>query len=137
MDLASLLAGCRLASADDRQCLNRAWTDHVAAVLPAALPATYRVCQAHPALRSFLWGQDEASWTAAHGRRWKSVFVAGVDQDHYDRVMGFAEGDLDAGLDTAVYGMFFAELSDQIITRILRPIRLATATVGRPRRSRD
>lgn len=119
MDLASLLAGCRLASADDRHRLNRAWIDHVTAVLPAALPATYRVCQAHPALRSFLWGQDKTSWTKAHSQRWKAVFEAGVDQSHYDRVMGFAEGDLDAGLDPAVYGMFFAELSDQIIARIL------------------
>ena len=55
------------------------------------------------------------------------MFVAGVDQDHYDRVMGFAEGDLDAGLDPAVYGMFFAELSDQIITRILA---VPSCTVG-------
>jgi methyl-accepting chemotaxis protein len=119
LDLTSLLSGCRLALPEDRQRLTRAWDDHVAAVLPAALPATYKVCVAHPSLKSFLWGQDEAAWTAAHSDRWRAVFEIGVDQQHYDRVLGFAEGDLEAGLDPAVYGMFFAELSDQINTRIL------------------
>lgn len=119
MELASLLSGCRLATAEDRRRLALAWSDHVTAVLDASLHATYRVCRDHPALKAFLWGQDDAAWTTAHAVRWRAVFEVGIDQAHFDRVLGFAEGDLDAGLDPAVYGMFFAELADQINARIL------------------
>ncbi len=119
MDLAQLLSGCRLATAEDRLDLRTAWTGHVKAVLDPALRATWRACNGHPALRAFLWGQDENTWTAAHTTRWQAVFETGIDQAHYDRVLGFAEGDLEAGLDPAVYGMFFAELAEQITSRIL------------------
>ena len=119
MDLAQLLSGCRLATAEDRLDLRTAWTGHVKAVLDPSLRATWQACNGHPALRAFLWGQDENTWTASHTTRWQAVFETGIDQAHYDRVLGFAEGDLEAGLDPAVYGMFFAELAEQITSRIL------------------
>jgi methyl-accepting chemotaxis protein len=119
VDLTLLLQGCRLATPAEKAELRTAWDGHVARVIDDALRAAYDVCQAHPALRSFLWGQDKPTWVASHMERWRDVFARGIDQAHYDRVVEFARGDLNEGLDPAVYGLFFSTLADMINSRIL------------------
>lgn len=119
MDLNLLLQGCRLATQAEKAELKAAWDQHVSAVVDDALRSAYDVCSGHSALRSFLWGQDKPTWVASHLERWQAVFSRGIDQAHYDRVVEFAKGDLDEGLDPAVYGLFFATLADMISQRIL------------------
>ena len=54
------------------------------------------------------------SWT--DGAR---SYSKGIDQEHFDRVAGFAKGDLDSGMDPAVYGQFFSVLSRKLTAAIL------------------
>ena len=119
MDLDQLLEGCRLGTADEQAALRRVWDSHVERVIDEVLPDVYRACKSHAALESFLWGQDERTWMRSHRSRWREVFAEGIDQGHYDRVMEFAKGDLDAGLDPAVYVLFFGKLADALGGRIL------------------
>gem|GEM_PF-4238675 len=119
MDLNLLLQGCRLATPQEKSELKAAWDTHVRVVIEDALRGAYDDCSAHVALRSFLWGQDKATWVASHMDRWREVFARGIDQAHYDRVIDFAKGDLEEGLDPAVYGLFFAKLADMINQRVL------------------
>ncbi len=119
MDLTLLLEGCWLATPAEKMALRQAWDDHVEAVLDEALNATYDACSVHVGLRSFLWNQDRFTWVANHKDRWRAVFANGIDQTHFDRVMEFAKGDLEEGLDPAVYGLFFAKLADMINERVL------------------
>lgn len=119
MDLTLLLQGCRLAAAQDKAVLATAWSEHVSSVIEHALRAAYDECNAHGALRSFLWGQDKQTWVASHMDRWRDVFSRGIDQAHFDRVTEFARSDLEEGMDPAVYGLFFATLADRINDRLL------------------
>lgn len=119
MELNLLLQGCKLGTPHEKAALREAWTSYVAPILDEALSDAYDECSRHAALKAFLWGQDRRTWVANHQERWRSVFNTGIDQAHVDRVMEFAKGDLDEGLDPAVYGLFFAKLSDLIGARIL------------------
>ena len=119
MDLTLLLEGCRLSTTAEKLDLKRAWDDHVQQIIDDALRAAYDACSMHSGLRSFLWGQDKTTWVANHTDRWRAVFAKGIDQEHYDRVVEFAKGDLEEGLDPAVYGLFFAKLADMINERVL------------------
>lgn len=119
MDLTLLLQGCRLATPQEKAELKTAWDGFVADVIDGALRDAYAFCRGHAALKSFLWGQDEQTWVANHLERWRSVFARGIDQAHYDQVVEFARGDLEEGMDPAVYGLFFATLADRINNRLL------------------
>jgi len=119
VNLNDLLAGLSFSESHQRTVLPKAWSAHVAPIIEDALRDTYRHCAAHPELKKFLWDEPETQWLRSHRQRWQDVFQQGIGQAHFDRVMGFAEGDLDAGLDPAVYGLFFATLESAINTRIM------------------
>lgn len=118
MDVTELIAGCGLDPAK-AAALPGFWTAHVEQELDGALNATYRFCESHGGLTDFLWGQDQVTWVTNQKRRWDNVFRSGIGPPHVEQVREFARGDLESGMNPAVYGQFFACLGRELAARIL------------------
>ncbi len=118
MEVKELLQGCGLGANHARE-LGEAWQTHVEPVIRPVLGDTHRFCNTQAGLSGFLWGQAEGEWVRNQMDRWAAVYSKGIDQEHFDRVADFAKGDLESGMDPAVYGQFFSVLSRKLTAAMI------------------
>ncbi len=102
-----------------RESLKFAWDALLEPASEDLLGKLYEICNNSTELRAFLWGASRPDWVQAQRERWAAVFHNGIDDEHIERVRGFAEGDLKEGMDPAVYGLFFSTFSSICFNHIL------------------